>query len=146
MSSKTSAVGVPGRAIWKRVSPDNQPGQHAYQISADAKYAIHTFHNSTTPPVISLINLQNHEVIRVLEDNKELSEKITGLNLNRKEFIKLNIRDVGNVTHALSQLKKGDTVLVRGPYGKVYPMHQVRGNSIIVIGGGCGVAPLKGAI
>ncbi|RJQ18152.1 hypothetical protein C4573_00330 [Candidatus Woesearchaeota archaeon] len=63
-----------------------------------------------------------------------------------REHIKLNIREVGNVTRALANLKKGDTVLVRGPYGKGYPMESLKGNSLLIIGGGCGVAPLKGII
>lgn len=78
----------------EKVSPANQPGQHAYQISADAKYAIHTFQNTTTPPVISLINLQSHKSIRVLADNKKLADKVNALKLNKKEFIKLDIGEV----------------------------------------------------
>lgn len=62
------------------------------------------------------------------------------------KFIKLHIREVGNVTRALSRLKKGDGLLIRGPYGKGYPIEQLKGNSIMIIGGGCGVAPLKGVI
>lgn len=63
-----------------------------------------------------------------------------------REYIKLNIREVGNVTKALSKLRKGDTVFIRGPYGKGYPMESLKGNGLIIIGGGCGVAPLKGVI
>jgi len=63
-----------------------------------------------------------------------------------KEYIELTIRKIGNVTNALFKLKKGDEVLVRGPYGKGYPMKILKGNDLIFIGGGCGVAPLKGAI
>ncbi|MBR9699160.1 hypothetical protein GOV09_01745 [Candidatus Woesearchaeota archaeon] len=63
-----------------------------------------------------------------------------------REHIKLNVREVGNVTRALSQLKKGDTLLMRGPYGKGYPMHHLKGNDLLIIGGGCGIAPLKGVI
>ncbi len=63
-----------------------------------------------------------------------------------REYIMLNIREVGNVTKALSKLKKGDNVFIRGPYGNGYPMKSLKGNNIIVIGGGCGVAPLKGVI
>lgn len=78
----------------ERVSPDHQSGQHAYQISADAKYAIHTFQNTTTPPYISLIDLQTHQPMRVLVDNKKLADKVGALNLNSKEFIKLDIGEV----------------------------------------------------
>ena len=83
-----------GSSTPERVSPENQPGQHAYQISADAKYAIHTFQNTTTPPVISLINLQSHKPLRVLKDNKKLADKVNALNLNPKEFIHLDIGEV----------------------------------------------------
>ncbi|MBL7055314.1 FAD/NAD(P)-binding protein [Candidatus Woesearchaeota archaeon] len=62
------------------------------------------------------------------------------------KYIELNIREVGNVTNALSKLKKGSVVFVRGPYGNGYPMRSLRGNNILIIGGGCGVAPLRGII
>lgn len=87
--SKIDGSGAP-----EKVSPDEQSGQHAYQISADAKYAIHTFQNATSPNRISLINLQKHKTIRVLEDNKELLNKTDGLGLSPKEFIKLDIGEV----------------------------------------------------
>ncbi|MFH1173706.1 MAG: FAD/NAD(P)-binding protein [archaeon] len=63
-----------------------------------------------------------------------------------REYIKLNVREVGNVTKALAHLKKGDTILLRGPYGHGYPMKELKGHTLIIIGGGCGVAPLKGII
>lgn len=83
-----------GSSLPERVSPANQPGQHEYQISADAKYAIHTFHNTTTPPKISLVDLQSHQPIRVLEPNKEVADKVKALQLNQKEFLKLDIGEV----------------------------------------------------
>jgi len=87
--SKLDGSGTP-----ERVSPEDQPGQHDYQISADAKHAIHTFQNTTTPPYISLVNLQTHQPIRVLADNKKLADKVSALKLNPKEFIKLAIDEV----------------------------------------------------
>jgi dipeptidyl-peptidase-4 len=83
-----------GSSLHERVSPANQSGQHEYQISADAKYAIQTFQNTTTPPYISLIDLQSHQPIRVLVDNHELANKVKALQLNTKEFIKLDIGEV----------------------------------------------------
>jgi anaerobic sulfite reductase subunit B len=62
------------------------------------------------------------------------------------EYMEFNIRKVGNVTRAISKLKKNSTIFIRGPYGKGYPMHHFKGDNIIMIGGGCGVAPLKGVI
>lgn len=62
------------------------------------------------------------------------------------KYIKLNIREIGNVTDKLAKLKKGDSIFVRGPYGKGFPMKTLSGNNLILIGGGCGVAPLRGII
>lgn len=85
---------IDGSSFPERVSPQSQPGQHAYQISSDAKYAIHTFQNSKTPRKIDLINLQKHKPIRVLEDNKALADKVASLGLSHKEFLKLDIGEV----------------------------------------------------
>jgi anaerobic sulfite reductase subunit B len=63
-----------------------------------------------------------------------------------KNHLDITIRQVGNVTNALHHLKKNDTVLVRGPYGTGYPMQDFKGKDLIFVGGGCGVAPLKGVI
>lgn len=85
---------INGKSKPERVSPPQQPGQHSYQISANAKYAIHGFQNAKNPNKISLINLQNHKTIRVLEDNKVLKRKVDALNLSPKEFLKVDIGDV----------------------------------------------------
>lgn len=85
---------INGKSKPERVSPSNQAGQHSYQISANAKYAIHGFQNAKNPNKISLINLQNHKTIRILEDNKTLKNKVDALNLSPKEFLKVDIGDV----------------------------------------------------
>lgn len=56
------------------------------------------------------------------------------------------IRDVGTVTHALSKLRKGDTVGVRGPYGRGWPMKEAKGKDVILAAGGIGLAPLRPSI
>lgn len=85
---------IDGSTAPERVSPQEQSGQHAYQISADAKYAIHTFQNSKTPNKTALINLQKHSPIRVLENNKTVLDKVKALGLAQKEFIKIDIGEV----------------------------------------------------
>ena len=85
---------IDGSSEPERVSPEDQPGQHSYQISADAKFAIHTYQNASTPNKISLIDLQKHKTIRELENNNELRDRVATLNLTQKEFIKLDIGDV----------------------------------------------------
>jgi len=61
-----------------------------------------------------------------------------------RDYLMLHIREVGTVTRALGRCKPGDTVFIRGPYGKGYPMKEAEGGNMIVIAGGCGVASVKG--
>lgn len=56
------------------------------------------------------------------------------------------IRFVGNVTRALSRLKIGDRVGVRGPFGTSWPMQTMEGSDIILAAGGIGLPPLRPAI
>ncbi len=83
-----------GKGDAQRVSPVQMSGQHSYQISADAHWAIHTFQNATTPHRIALVDLDGHAEIRVLESNRELREKYGALGLQPKEFVKVDIGDV----------------------------------------------------
>ncbi len=78
----------------ERITPMSLSGQNAYQISTDSKFAIHTFQNTTTPPVYSLVSLPKHETVRVLEENLELKSKVAALKLNPKEFFKVDIGEV----------------------------------------------------
>ncbi|WP_338826436.1 Anaerobic sulfite reductase subunit B [Moorella thermoacetica] len=61
-------------------------------------------------------------------------------------YIELTIRRVGKVTTALHQLKPGDTVYLRGPYGSGFPRDEFAGHQLVVAAGGTGVAPVKGLI
>ena len=56
------------------------------------------------------------------------------------------IRFVGNVTRAVSRLKVGDMVGLRGPFGTAWPMKEAKGNDVIISAGGIGLAPLRPAI
>jgi dipeptidyl-peptidase 4 len=82
---------IDGKGEAERVSPKNLAGQHSYQISDDTQYAIHTFENATTPRRISLINLNTHTEIKLLQDNADLKTKIKELALRPKEFFKVDI-------------------------------------------------------
>lgn len=53
------------------------------------------------------------------------------------------IRDVGTVSHALSELRRGDVVGVRGPFGSPWPVVITRGYDLLVIAGGLGLAPVR---
>jgi dipeptidyl-peptidase-4 len=80
-----------GQGDKERISPVNQPGNHRYQISTDAQWAIHTFSNSATPPQVDLVSLPNHKSVRMLEDNSELKGKLSQIKLSKQEFFKVEI-------------------------------------------------------
>jgi anaerobic sulfite reductase subunit B len=61
-------------------------------------------------------------------------------------YLDLCIRDVGNVTHLINSKRIGDYLWVRGPYGNGYPMDNFKGKDIVMVAGGTGTAPIKGAI
>ncbi|MBC8450630.1 oxidoreductase, partial [bacterium] len=64
-------------------------------------------------------------------------------NPNVTETMEITIMDVGTVTHALTKMKVGDTVGIRGPYGNGYNMADFDGKEILIMGGGVGLAPLR---
>lgn len=55
-------------------------------------------------------------------------------------------RLVGTVTRALSVLRPGDTIGVRGPFGSAWPLAEAEGHDVVFVAGGIGLAPLRPAI
>ena len=53
------------------------------------------------------------------------------------------IRFVGNVTRAVSKLKVGDVVGLRGPFGTAWPIHEMEGKDVFIACGGIGLPPLR---
>jgi len=60
-----------------------------------------------------------------------------------KEIIEVTVMRVGKVTDAIHKLKKGDIVGIRGPFGNGYPFEEFKGKEVLVVGGGCGFAPIR---
>lgn len=56
------------------------------------------------------------------------------------------IKSVGRVTDFLDNFKKGDELLLRGPYGRGWPLNEARGKDILLIAGGVGLAPIRPVI
>jgi len=61
----------------------------------------------------------------------------------RPGIIELCVRRTGRVTDALYRLKHNDVVGIRGPYGNGFPIEEMEGNSLLIIAGGLGMAPLR---
>ena len=56
-------------------------------------------------------------------------------------WLEFTIRSVGKVTNVIFQKEAGDTLFLRGPYGKGWPVEQFQGKHLVVITGGTGLAP-----
>ena len=59
------------------------------------------------------------------------------------EKMEITILKAGRLTDAVHRLQAGDTVGLRGPFGKGYPIEKFKGKEILVVGGGVGLAPLR---
>ena len=67
-------------------------------------------------------------------------------NPSEKGQFEISVKNVGNVTNALSNMKKGSFVGIRGPFGNSYPIEDAFGKNVILLGGGIGIAPMKSTL
>lgn len=86
-----SRLGDAGAA--ERVTPPGNAGTHGYQISADGRFAIHTYSNFETPPVVDLVRLPQHTVVRTLAANDALRARVAALARQPVEFTKVDVGD-----------------------------------------------------
>lgn len=63
-----------------------------------------------------------------------------------KSFFELTVVKRGKVTGAMHRLKVGDKVGIRGPLGNCWPLEAIKGRDLVIVSGGCGLAPLRPAI
>jgi len=84
-------VRLDGTGESERITPADQPGTHDYDFSPDARWAFHTYSTFDTPPVTELVQLPEHRVLRVLEDNQELRKKAKALISHPTEFFQIEI-------------------------------------------------------
>ena len=82
-----------GKGEVKRLSPADQAGQHRYNMSPSGKWAVHTFSNAQTPPIIDMVAFPNHKSVRLITDNAKAREQWKALGLNNKEFFKVQSGD-----------------------------------------------------
>lgn len=86
-------VRLNGKKPPEKLSPVDQPGVHSYQISPNAKWAIHTFVSSKEPATVDLVSLPDHKRVRMLVENKKLKEKLAMLDVSPVEFFRVDIGD-----------------------------------------------------
>ncbi len=112
------------------------------------RYMVIDFHRETSDVFTIKVNMKCHH-----EPGQFVQVSIPGVGecpisicSYSKDYINLSISEVGRMTKALSNLRKGNPILIRGPYGKGYPLDVLKGKDLVIIGGGCGVAPVRSVI
>ena len=58
----------------------------------------------------------------------------------------LSVRRVGKVTRALHELRAGDKIGLRGPFGNGFPFEAIKGKNVVYVAGGIGLIPLRSSI
>lgn len=64
----------------------------------------------------------------------------------RNDIFDLAIRRAGTLTAEMHRKVPGDTVGIRGPFGNSFELSTFKGKDLLLISGGCGLAPLRSLI
>ena len=75
----------------ERVTPQDQPGTHTYNISPDCRWAFHSVSSFDSPGQSDLIGLPDHKVVRVLNDNAAEKAKVGSLIAGRTEMVHIPV-------------------------------------------------------
>jgi NAD(P)H-flavin reductase len=59
------------------------------------------------------------------------------------EKLEVTVMKTGYVTEYMHMLKPGVFMGIRGPYGRGYPVETFFGKEVLILGGGCGLAPIR---
>ena len=82
-----------GSGGMQRVTPQGYSGTNSYQMSKDARWAIHTHSSFSQPPQTRLVSLPDHKTRQVVEDNQKLIDKMSKIELGDYEFFQVKARD-----------------------------------------------------
>ena len=82
-----------GKGEPERLTPENEPGTHSYNVSPDLHWAIHSYSTFDTPPVTDLIRLPDHQSQRVLEGNAKLRSSSKDVVSSPTEFFRVDVGD-----------------------------------------------------
>jgi NAD(P)H-flavin reductase len=64
----------------------------------------------------------------------------------RSGYFELGVRRAGLLTSALHQLQPGAMLGIRGPFGRPFQLDSLLGKELLLLAGGCGLAPLRSLI
>jgi NAD(P)H-flavin reductase len=75
----------------------------------------------------------------------EVAISMSGDPADTSKFVH-TVRSVGAVSGAISAMKAGAVLGVRGPYGTAWPVEVAEGSDVVIVAGGLGMAPLRPAV
>jgi dipeptidyl-peptidase-4 len=78
-----------GKGKPERVTPKDQAGYHLYQISQDGRWALHSYSSFGVPPVVDIVSLPEHRVVRTLVENRKLRAAVDRLAHGPTGFVKV---------------------------------------------------------
>jgi dipeptidyl-peptidase 4 len=94
---RVTPVNLPRRYAGFVAPKDGEPmaasGWHDYQISPDGSFAIHTWSAFDQAPVVDLVRLPSHEVVRVLVDNTRLRSAYAAVEKGEASFFQVETPD-----------------------------------------------------
>ena len=82
-------VALDGSGDCDRVTPAEFPGTNDYRFSPSNGFAIHTYSTIDTPPVVSLVSLPQHSVIKVLHKNHAIQDRLDAWGTAPTEFVSI---------------------------------------------------------
>lgn len=75
----------------------------------------------------------------------EVAISISGDTADQSRFVH-TVRAVGAASKAIAGLETGGVIGLRGPFGTPWPMELAKGNDVVIVAGGLGLAPVRPAI
>ena len=80
-----------GRGTAERVTPAGAAGTHGYDVSPDARWALHFSSSFDSPSTTELVRLPSHEVVRTLVANTALRAAVAPLVSRPGEFFRVTV-------------------------------------------------------
>ncbi|MEZ5289591.1 MAG: S9 family peptidase [Vicinamibacterales bacterium] len=80
-----------GRGAPERLTPADQPGSHTYRLAPGGRLAFHTYSRFDVPPVVDVIELPSHRVLRTLTDPSALRAALAPIVQPPVEFFTVEI-------------------------------------------------------
>lgn len=87
------AARLDGDGRVRRITPEDQPGTHRYNISPDGRWAMHTSSSFQSPPKTEIVSLPAHRSVRMLVDNAALANNVKPIIDPAVEFLKVKVDD-----------------------------------------------------